>query len=456
MKKVVMSCAAHAAALLLAWPAAAMDLLKAYDLALQGDPRLAQADAQRRSVEENKPQAVARLLPTIGFNAGADDVNSNNKVGFAVYGGKRSDSYWNLSLTVKMSQPIYHHDYWVQLGQADYAVAQAEADYQAAFQDMVLRTVSAYFEVLAQTDALAFAVAEKEAIARQLDQARQRFDVGLVAITDVHEAQAAYDSSLAGEIAAQTALDNAKDSLHEILGEPVDTLSRLAENVPLENPEPAEMTRWAEHALAGNFAVVAARNGVERARKEVDVQQSGHYPTLDLVASHAVQDSSRDRQLTDLGGNLINGWQKMGPRAETDSVGLQLNVPFFQGGAVVSRTRQAAADLEKAQRKLDEQLRAAERSAKNAYRGVVSNISRVQALKSAVRSAQSALEAAEAGLDVGTRTMVDVLQEQRNLYKAKSDYARARYDYVVQGFALKQSAGVLGRDDVDQTNRWLR
>lgn len=444
--------------LLLAKQSAAVNLLQAYDMALQNDPKFAQATAERQVVEENLPLAIARLLPSIGFSATADDVNNNNKTGFTFTGGKRPDSYWNMSLNLKMSQPIYHHDYWVQLGQADSLIAQAEAEYRAAFQDMVVRTVQAYFQILAQKDFLEFATAEKTAIARQLDQAQQRFEVGFVAITDVHEAQAAYDLATAGEIKAQNELEKAKEALREIIGETVDQVTPLSEEAPLKTPEPTDVNQWAEHAISGNFAVIAAQNAVEVSRKQVSIQAAGHYPTLDLVASHTVTDSSRD-YFTNASAGTFNPpnyqWQKLGPRYEMDSVGLQLSVPFFQGGAVNAKTRQATHDLEKAQHRLDEMLRAADRGTKDAYRDVVSSISQVKALKAAIRSSQSALEAAEAGLEVGTRTMVDVLTEQRNLYKAKQDYSQARYEYMIGSFLLKQASGILSRDDVEQANGWI-
>lgn len=436
--------------MLWAQQSAAINLLQAYEMALQSDPKFAQATAARQSAAENRPLAIARLLPSVGFSATADNVNMDNKTGFTFTGGKRPDSYWNLALNLRMNQPIYHHDYWVALSQADSIIAQSEADYQAQYQDMVVRTMKAYFHVLAQKDFLEFATAEKAAIARQLEQAQQRFEVGFVSITDVHEAQAAYDLAIAGEIKAQNDVAKAKEALREIIGESVDQVANLAEEAPLQMPEPADEAQWAERAVTGNFAVIAAQNGVEVARKQVSIQQAGHYPTLDLVASHSVADSSRDYPL---GGG---SWSKLGPRYESDSVGLQLNVPFFQGGAVNAKTRQAGHELEKAQHQLDEMLRAADRGTKDAYRDVVSNISQVKALKAAVRSSQSALEAAEAGLEVGTRTMVDVLTEQRNLFKAKRDYAQARYDYVVVGFLLKQATGILSREDVEQANGWTR
>lgn len=448
---------AAAGILLWAQQSAAVNLLQAYEMALQSDPKFAQAAAAHQSAQENHPIAVSRLLPYIGLNATADDVNMNNKTGFNFTGGKRPDSYWNLALNLRMTQPIYHHDYWVALSQADSIIAQSEAEYQAEFQNLVVRTVRAYFVVLAQKDFLEFATAEKTAIARQLDQAQQRFEVGFVSITDVHEAQAAYDLATAGEIRAQNDLAKAKEALREIIGESVEQVASLAEDAPLQAPDPTDEAQWAERAVTGNFSVIAAQNGVDVARKQVSIQQAGHYPTLDLVASHTVTDSSRDYFVNAGSAGRPNYlWQKLGPRYESDSVGLQLNVPFFQGGAVNAKTRQATHELEKAQRQLDEMLRAADRGTKDAYRDVVSNISQVKALKAAVRSSQSALEAAEAGLEVGTRTMVDVLTEQRNLFKAKRDYSQARYDYVIGGFLLKQASGVLSREDVEQANSWVR
>lgn len=434
--------------------AMALNFLEAYDKAVQNDPKLVQAAAARLSTEEDKPLAVSRLLPQIGFVASADDVNKDNKSSFVPQGGKRNDSYWNLSLDLQMTQPIYHHDYWVKLGQADSKVAQAEADYEAQLQNLAVRTVQAYFQVWVQGEALLFASAEQDSLARQLEQVKQRYATGIVAVAEVYQAQAAYDQAVAGEIQARSDLEDAKEALREIIGEPVDKVAALTENVPLQSPQPAEATQWSERALNGNFAVIAARNGVDVARKEVDVQRAGHAPNLDLVASHTVQDSSRD--IFQPTANNPTQWLKMGPRAETDSVGLQLTVPIFQGGAVDSNTRRAAHNLENAQGHLDELLRAADRSAKSAYRGVLSSISQVQALKSAIVSAQSALEAAQVGYEVGTTTLAELLMQESKLYQAKRDHANARYKYVVNGFLLKQAAGILSRDDVEGVNGWVR
>ncbi|HLF96874.1 MAG TPA: TolC family outer membrane protein [Methylococcaceae bacterium] len=437
----------------LAEPAQALNLLEAYDLAVRNDPSLQQAAAARQAVMEAKPQSLSRLLPAIAAQGTVTDVNQNSKTTFIPNQNGVIDSFWNVGINLNMQQPVYHHDYWVRLGQADSQIAQAQAEYAAEEQSLVTRTVNAYLFVLAGEDNLRFSTMEKEAIARQLEQAQQRFEVGLIAITDVHEAQAAYDQAVASEIEAQQVLDDKREALREIVAEPVEAIVPLAEEMPLLTPEPAGIDEWNNKALESNPNVIAADYAVEVARKEIDAQRAGHYPTLDLVSQFSALDSSRDTPSTDESGNPIT--RKLGPRSETATVGLELNIPLFQGGFVTSRTREAGFRLEAAQQGLDKQRRATVRAVKDAYRGVLSSIERVHALKSAVVSSQSALEAAEAGMEVGTRTMVDVLAEQRNLYRAMRDYAEARYKYINYGFSLKQEIGALNRDDVETANHWM-
>jgi outer membrane protein len=433
--------------------AQALNLLEAYDLALRGDPALRQAAAERDAALESKPQSLSRLLPSVSAKGNVTDVNQNSKTTFIQGQSGVIDSFWNVGINLNMQQPIYHHDYWVRLGQADAQVAQAQAEYAAAEQDLVTRTVKAYLLVLAGEDNLRFSTMEREAIARQLEQARQRFEVGLIAITDVHEAQAAHDQAVANEIEAQKLLDDAREALREIIDEPADVVVALSEELPLAGPEPARIEDWSHKALEGNPGVIAADFAVEVAHKEIGAQRAGHYPTLDLVSQFSAVDSSRDRTLITNGVPITS---KIGPRSETASVGLELNIPIFQGGFVNSKTREAGFRLEAAQQSLDKQRRAIDRAVKDAFRGVRSSIERVHALKAAVLSSQSALEAAEAGMEVGTRTMVDVLAEQRNLYRAMRDYAKARYDYINNGFQLKQATGSLDREDVELANRWMK
>jgi outer membrane protein len=303
----------------------------------------------------------------------------------------------------------------------------------------MVKTATAYFRVLGAQDNLQFSTAEKLAISRQLDQAQQRFEVGIIAITDVNEALAAYDQASANEIEAANILDNQKEALREIIGDNAVVLNRLGEQLPLLKPEPADISAWSESAETANLSIISALNKAEISRKSIDLQRSGHLPQVDLVASYGASD--------------VNS--SFGFRGDTQSVGVQLTVPLFEGGAVNSRTRQASYEYEAAKENLTATKRAVKRQVKEAYRGVLSNMEQVEALKAAVKSTESALEASEAGLEAGTRTMVDVLAEQRNLYRVKRDYARSRYDYLLNSIRLKQAASSLDADDLEQINRLL-
>jgi outer membrane protein len=411
------------------------DLMQVYEAALENDAQIRAARATRNSTLEEKPQAVAQLLPTLGLSADANQVHREVKET-----GGGSETYDNSSASLSLSQPIYRHEYWVQLEQADQQVAKAEAEYAAAEQELMVRTAQAYFDVLAAQDSLEFAQAETEAISRQLDQAKQRFDVGLIAITAVHEAQAAFDQSRADLIAAENALGDAWEALREIIKQKPASLSVLTEDLPLNAPVPQNIDEWSGKAQQQNLSIRAAEKDTEIARENISLQRAGHLPTLDLVGSHTV---SR----TDL---------STGSDVDSSSIGVQLNLPLFAGGSVVSRTRQAEYDLEAAQEGLDAQRRSVERQVRDAYRGVLASISQVEALKASTVSAQSALEATEAGFEVGTRTMVDVLSAQRDLYQTRSNYSNVRYNYILSGLLLKQAAGILTQDDLKQINSWLR
>lgn len=421
--------------------AQAEDLMEIYQLALQNDPQLRAAMATRDSALEARPQAESRLLPSLNLSSGANlirsDVNSSG-----ASNSSSADSvnhYGTASLALNLAQSVYREEYGLQLDQADKQIAQAEVTFAAEEQNLIIRVAQAYFNVLSAEDTLEFARAENAAIARQLDQAKQRFEVGLIAITDVHEAQAAFDQSRADLIQAENALDNAREAQQEIIKQAVDQLAPLVAELPLNPPQPANPEQWADTAQTQNLSLQAAVYGVDIARLNIDVQDAGDSPTLDLVGSHALNLSS----------------SRSGTDAHTTTIGLQLNVPLYTGGAVSSRTRQARFDYEAAQQNLDQQRRSVNRTVRDAYRGVMSSISRVEALKASTVSALSALEATMAGFEVGTRTMVDVLNAQRDLFRARSNYAQVRYDFILNGLLLKQATGTLTSDDLKQVNGWL-
>ena len=412
------------------------NLIQVYELALQNDPQLRAAMATRDSALEARPQAESRLLPSVNLSSDANLIRSdvNNSAS-----GSSLNNYGAASLALKLSQSVYRREFGIQVDQADKQIAQAEVTLAAEEQDLIFRVAQAYFNVLSAQDSLEFSKAENAAIARQLDQSKQRFEVGLIAITDVHEAQAAFDQSRADLIQAENTLDNAWEAQQEIIMQPVDQLAPLTTNLPLNPPQPQNPEQWADTAQTQNLALQAAQYGVEIARMNIDVQDSGDSPTLDLVGSHAVNLSSSDT----------------GTDSQTTTIGLQLNVPLYTGGAVSSRTRQARFDYEATQQNLDKQRRSVNRTVRDAYRGVMSSISTVEALKASTISAQSALEATEAGFEVGTRTMVDVLNAQRDLFRARSNYSKVRYDFILNGLQLKQATGTLTSDDLKQVNSWL-
>lgn len=423
--------------------ALADDLIEIYQQALQNDPEYKISDINQATAAESKSQSIAQMLPNLNFTAASANVRSNNtklKPGFSGAGFGIEQRFWDNNLAVSLTQPVFHWDHWVQLSQSENQIAQAEAQFQASQQRLMVRTVEAYFNVLAAEDNLQYLTAEKQSIEKQLEQAKQRFDVGIIAITDVYEAQAGYDRALAAVIEAENQLDNRKEALREIIGNNPANLEKLAKDIPLNPPAPEDLNAWANSAESNNFSIVAQFNQAELSRKNIELQESRHLPTLDVVGEFRQADDG----------------SQFGFRGDRENYGLQLNLPLFSGGGTVSRTRQAQSEYEAAKEELIKVKRAVTREVKDAYRGTVSSINQVKALGTTTKSAELAVEAAEAGFEVGTRTMVDVLAIQRNLYKVKSDYARSRYDYLINGIKLKNAAGSLSELDLQQINQYLQ
>lgn len=421
----------------LSHPANALDLIETYHLAIETDPKLKSSYLKQYSVGESKIQSIAQMLPAISVtgNSSRDRLN-NRKITFQ---GAGVQNYWNHGFTVNFSQPVFHWEHWVQLSQSQNRIAQAESEHQIELHNLIVRTTETYFNILAAQDNLDFTKSEKKAIERQLEQAQQRFDVGLIAITDVYEAQAGYDQAVANQIEAENLLFDSKEALIEIIGENEINLLPLARDIPLSPPVPNDLSAWTANAKTNNLNIVAALNQAEVNRKNISIQQSGHLPTLDIVANYNVQD--------------VNS--TFGLRGDTQSVGLQLNIPLFQGGLISSRAKQAQFDYQIARENLLSVKRSVKRQVRNSFRDVTSTLSRTHALKAAVISANSAVEASEAGFEVGSRTMVDVLSEQRNLYRAKRDYSRSRYDYLINSIKLKQAASSLSEQDLYLINHFL-
>ncbi|MEK7322107.1 MAG: TolC family outer membrane protein [Pseudomonadota bacterium] len=421
--------------------AAADNLLEVYQRAAENDPQLRQAEAAYQAVKEGGNQARARLLPQLAATANLSrerqEIENSDSPLFQPGTFNSTTKRYNLSL----NQAVYRRDYFVNLRQADAATGQALANYDAEWQNLVVRTADLYLKVLAAADDLDFARAEKNANQRLLEQTKQRFDVGLIAITDVHESQAAHDLAVAREIAAETRLAISKEELRETTGYSPAVLTTLRETIPLLTPEPADMNVWLESAGKQNLQFIAAQFAVDAAREEVELRRAGHYPTLDAVASYGYSDVGAGR----FGGS----------ETYDSSIGLQLRVPFYEGGGTQSRVREGQYRLTQAKEALEQQRRAVDRQTRSAYLNVLDNISSVNALKQARISSESALEATEAGYEVGTRTIVDVVQSRRNLFDAQRNYARVRYDYILSTLRLRQAAGLLEVEDLEEINRWL-
>lgn len=438
-------------------PSFAASLLEIYQQALQSDPLIHEAEARRQAAAEASPQARSLLLPQIEANGGLSSsefsgsqlfqsVDPNGDVIIAPLGSESDvdTKSWDIGLR----QTLFRWDQIIGLKQASKRVAQSEAIYEAAQQDLIIRVATRYFEVLAAEDILTSIHADRMAIARQLEQAKQRFEVGLIAITDVQESQAAHDQSVADEIGAKRSLATAREILREITGEYVSTLSAPVEKLPLAPPIPADESSWIAQAMSQNLQLISSRLEEQVARHEISSRRTGHYPTLDLVARRSFQDST---------GNRTVGGATFGTDNDStvDTISLQFNVPLFSGGRVSSRVREAIylhrASLEQLQRV----SRQTERATRDAYLGVLAEISRVKALKQAVASSQTALEATQAGFDVGTRTIVDVLTSQRTVYAAITNYYRSRYAYIGNVLLLKQAGGTLQIQDLEEIDRWL-
>lgn len=432
---------------LLALPMAAQanELLKVYELALQNDASWRAAQHARDAAIEAKPQARAALLPQI--NGSAQQSIQENTI--TVEGSPSRDTRdepWSASLN--LSQSVFDWAAIQQLRQADDLVAIAETGYRKAAQDLKLRVAESYFNVLAAGDTLHSAQDENQALKRQLELAQARFEVGLSAITEVQEAQARYDLTTATLIQAEQTLNAAQSALAEVTGAPYRPQARLQDELPLIAPQPADIEAWVRTAQDNNLDVLSARLGADFARKGIQVARAGHYPSVDLSASTSLSESSSST--LDLTGSST-----LDRRTESDRVALTLNLPIFSGLATQSRVRQALSTREQREAEYDGARRLVERQTRDAYLGVQSGSARVTALKQAVLSSTTALEAAQSGLEVGTRTFIDVLNAQQLLSAAQRDYYRSRYDYLLARLRLRQAAGNLTDTDVETIDRLL-
>lgn len=439
---------------ILAPPAQAASLLEVYQQALQSDPLIHESDARRLAAAELAPQARGLLFPQIAANASygtaeseGNDVIIDTASGVTITPATSDADNENWDIGVR--QTVFRWDQIVGLKQANKLVARAEVDYEAAQQDLIIRVATRYFEVLGAEDVLTSIHANRLAIARQLEQAKQRFEVGLIAITDVQESQAAHDQAVADEISAKRTLATAREFLREITGEYVASLAAPTDEFPLVSPNPTDEASWVDLAMSQNLSVVSSRLGEEVARHEISFRRTGHYPTIDLVAGRRYFEETAEKTF---GTSPV---VEANSDRTADSIFVQLSLPIFTGGRTSSRVREAVYLHRASREQLQRVARETERQTRDAYLGVLAEISRVQALKQAVESSRTALQATEAGFEVGTRTIVDVLNSQFAVYAAITNYYRSRYAYIGNVLRLKQAAGMLQVQDLEEIDRWL-
>ena len=420
----------------------AADLMSVYRDAQGYDAQFASARAALEAGREKLPQGRAGLLPTVGL--GAQTVWNETETRLRRGGVPASNSDYNTNgWSVNLTQPLFRWQNWVAYNQSELAVALAEAQYDAARMDLIVRTAQAYFDVLLAQDVLATAQAQKTATAEQLEAAKRNFEVGTTTVTDTHEAQARYDLIVAQELAAQNDLTVKQNALQTLVGKDVPGLKRLRAGVELMPPQPADLGKWVTQAESDSAVVRQAQAAYQIAEREVERQRAGHLPTVDLVAtrSYGAQGYS-----SSIGAGVEN---------DTTTIGVQLSVPLFAGGYTQSKSREAIALKDKAQADLDNARRSASLGARQAYLGVTSGLAQVRAYEAALTSSQSALDSNKLGYEVGVRINIDVLNAQSQLYDTRQKLAKARLDTVLATLRLKAAAGTLDDKDLGAVNALL-
>lgn len=431
------------------------DLIAVYNSAKENDPVLGQAVAGYAAAQQLVPQARASLLP----NLQAGGSSTWNERSFPLPAFQDTDptsptfgqfleipdqNFNEHSWQAELSQPIFNMPSWYTYTSTKASVDAAEWNLAATEQALIVRVVQAYLDVLRIQDLLDSTIAEETAVQRQLEQVQQRFDVGLVAITDVLESQAVFDNAVVQRIQAAGDHDIFFETLSTLTGVPYPSLGRLSEMLPIVNPEPRDEQEWVTTALATNLGIRSAQSQLAAARRTVRARRAGHLPTINatVTQNHFVS-----------GGQTVFGGS--GIKADTTIYGASISMPLFSGGFTRARTKEASALAEQSREVLNEQQLLVTRDTRNLFRAVATNVVRVGARLKAIKSSEAALEATQTGYEVGTRNIVDVLQAQQRLYRSQFDYADSRYNYVAALMALKQVAGVLNEEDLRELNTYV-
>jgi outer membrane protein len=426
-----------------ALPAHGEDLSQVYVVSKANDPRYKAARYEFEAASTAEPQARSALLPTVSAEFYRQDTRQHILSSANPVFATGLSNYPTESQSLTLTQPLFKLSAWRGYQQAKSKVKQAAATFGAAEQDLMLRVATAYLNVLAAQDGVTFAVAERDAIRRQLDLVEQRYRSGIAAVANLHDARARFQIKESDLVAAKNDLDDKRQALREVTGRVFGELKPLQDQIPLDPPSPANMDQWVETALQQNLLLEARRQAVEVAQQEVGRQNAGHYPVLDLVGNTNKRDT---------GGSLFGG----GSNVETTDLMVRLTVPFYQGGLVSALTEEASKRYLVSIEDLERDSRLVERQTRAAFQGVTGGIVRVQALAQGVISSESARELKFEGYKAGIETVLQVLDAERDLYAAKRDSAKARYDFLLNRLRLKQAVGTLSEADLAAINQMMR
>ena len=421
--------------IILASPIRGENLYDVYELALKNDPLLRAAEATYRAGKENKAQGIAGLLPTLSIG-GSTNWNEY-RIEEQLQDQYNSNSYYG-----NINQPIFRLDKWFQFERGSALSESAEAEFAYQQQETMIRVASAYFNVLNSFDNLNAAQAEEKAIQRQKDLAKKRFDVGLAAITEVQETQAAYDLTIVSRISRQAQLDSAQETLTSIIGRDISLLSPLSDNFEISLPDPLDRESWVSLGLKNNYQLKSAKLQRDAAQASARASASNHLPQIDLVGRISQSTSKQGK----FGGFIQN--PLFGIEQDTRQYSIQFNLPLFAGGAISSARRQAYANYDRSKEQAIYTERSTIRDVRSNHFGVQTQVANVTARKQALASAESALKATEVGYEVGTRNTVDLLDAQKRLFQAQRDYASSRYEYIISMLRLKASVGSLNPNDL--------
>ena len=418
----------------------AVDLIEVYNIAVKNDPKLLASEVKHKAIMQEYPIARSYLLPNLKFSAKSQ--RTRESIDGAVYGRSSSTTQFTTDeYSINLKQPLYRRDLFSLLEKSEYQIAKSLAERESARQDLIIRVAEAYFDILDSLDNINYVKSEKAAIKSQLNESKKRLEVGLIAITDYAEAQASYDLSETQYIEAKNLSDISKESLYVLTGKQFKKFSSLDKNIKAKDPDPNNIKAWEDFAIKQNLDLVAYKRAQDIATTNIKYERSKHFPTLDIYGT--VKE-------TEKGGGSSGAFE-----SNNDYIGIELNIPIFIGGNTYFNSKKASYLEEQARYDVLQKKREVIRDTRKAFLNLKSSISKVNASKKALESNELSVEYNQAGFEVGTRSTTDVLLALKDLYKAKKNFSKSKYEYLLSKLRLKQSIGTLSIDDIKVVNSWL-